>query len=77
VLGDVGDPQAVGFVASETPIDAIDGGDALAWPAEAFAGRQAGEALVAHDPGDQVVPHDDPAAQTQLGVHPWRPVDAS
>jgi hypothetical protein len=49
-----------GFVASETPVDEIDGGHGLAWPAEALAGRQAGEALVAHDPSDLVVPDDDP-----------------
>jgi len=77
VLGDVGDPQAVGFDACEVAVDEVGGGDD-AW--DLFASFRAGEPVdlgSRHQHLDSVVADLDAASEGELGVNAPSPVGAS
>jgi hypothetical protein len=77
VLGDVGHPQAIGFVAVELAVDVIAGGhDPGNFPV-AGPPAQALEPGPAHQHLHGLMPDGDPVSEGQLGVHASGPVDAS
>jgi hypothetical protein len=69
MLGDVGDPKAVGAIADEHAVDEVVRGR-RSWQAALPRSGAAGDPGATHQHLDRVVAHLDAAAEHQLGVQP-------
>jgi hypothetical protein len=76
MLGDVGHPQAIAFVAGELAVYQIRRGRQVRHAPPFRAARQPGDARLAHHQFDLTVAHGDAPAQRQFGVHPTSSVRA-
>jgi len=77
MLGDVGHPQLVRAVPGALTVDQVDGDLVGLGMAPLRPAGGADQASAAHQQRDGVVAYQDPAAQSQLGVHSQSPVGAA
>jgi hypothetical protein len=74
MLGDIGDPQTVWFIAAEPAFDQVASAGDVRDPPEARASGHAGDPGPAHEQLDRTATDEEALAQDELGVDPPSPV---